>query len=665
MPLDGLTNARRLVRLAAARGLKPPPERSPAEWADAKRILGSDEGPHPGPWRTERTPYLREVMEACGITHPARRVTLLASAQVGKTNAELNVLGQIIDETPCKVLFVVPSLDEAGAFNREKLEPLLTNTPAVKARVRALTSRDETGSTTRVKKFPGGSIELTGANSSKGLQMRSVPVVMLDEIAEFPQDVDGRGDPVAMAEARTMAFTGREKIIAVSTPGTKGSCRITSRYEEGSRALFHVACPHCDHRQPLKFDNLRWPKGEPNKAEYHCDGCGAAISHRAKKDMLAAGVWVHERPELAEIHPSYRINALYSPFVPWSWIADQREKSADDPVKDKVFTQQVKGEAHEPRYDVPAHETLWRRREAWPHKRIPPGCLFTIMAVDVQGDRLEWGVYAFDRHLGQWWIDGGILEGDPNLDPVWLDLDEVKARRYQDAWGREWAPEAMGIDSGYLPQRVYAYARRHAHQREPRVMALDGRPKWGEPPIGKPSPQDVDYQGRKIGMVQLWPVGTWDVKTECASALRLTEMGPNATGTWPKGAMRFPQALDIGFFEQLCAEVCQVTEQRSGFEQRKWVKIRSRNEQWDIAVYCRALARHETVGFTDADWAALEQARLGPPEAAQADLADLWAPDLKAQAEAATKARADQPPLAPQRQRPAASPWIEPRRDWI
>lgn len=632
-------------------------------------MLGSDEGPHPGPWRTSRTPYLREVMEACSVTHPARRVTFLASAQVGKTNAELNLLGQIIAETPCKVLLVVPSLDEAGAFNREKLEPLLTNTPAVKARVRALTSRDETGSTTRVKKFPGGSIELTGANSSKGLQMRSVPVVVLDEIAEFPQDVDGRGDPVAMAEARTMAFTGREKIVAVSTPGTKGSCRITARYEEGSRALFHVACPHCQKRQPLKFDNLRWPKGEPARAEYYCEGCGAAIGHRAKADMLAGGVWVHERPHLAEVHPSYRINALYSPFVPWSWIADQREKSADDPVKDKVFTQQVKGEAHEPRYDVPAHETLWRRREAWLARRVPPGCLFLTMAVDVQGDRLEWGVYAFDRHMGQWWIDGGIIPGDPNLDPVWLDLDQVMGRRYADAWGREWAPESVGVDSGYLPQRVYAYARRHAHRSEPRVMALDGRPKWGEPPVGKPTPQDVDYQGRKIGMVQLWPVGTWDLKTELASALRLTEMGPDAAGAWPKGAMRFPQSLDMGFFEQLCAEVCQVTEQRSGFEVRKWIKIRARNEQWDLAVYARALARHATVGFSEADWNALEQERLGAPEAAQADLAALWAPDLRAQAEAAVEAQAVETERRaaprPARQSDDEAEFMEPRDDFM
>jgi phage terminase large subunit GpA-like protein len=653
MPFDGLQNPRQLVRLAAARALRPPPERSVAAWADAERILGQDEGPQPGKWRTDRTPYLREVMEACSLNHPARRVTFLASAQVGKTNVELNLIGQIIAEMPCKVLVVMPSLDEAGAFNREKLEPMLANTPAVHRRLRQLVSRDENGSTTRIKRFPGGTVELTGANSSKGLQMRSLPVVILDELSEFPADVDGRGSPIDMAEMRTQAYTGREKIVAVSTPGTKGSCAITARYEQGSRGLFHLPCIHCDFRQAFKFTNLRWAAGRPSTATYHCEACGAGIDHKFKRDMLQAGQWVHEFPDLVEIHPSFRVNALYSPFVPWSWVAEQQEAAADDPVKAKVFTQNVKGEAYEPRYDVPSHELLWQRREQRQARRIPPGCLFVTIGADVQGDRIEWGAYAFDRHLGQHWIDGGILIGDPNHDPVWQELDEIILREWPDAWGKKWRAEAVGVDSGYLPQRVYAYARRHAHRAQPMVMALDGRPKWGLPPVGKPTPQGVDFMGRKIGTVLLWPIGTWDVKTDLAAALQLTEMGPDAKGAWPKGAMRFPAELDIGFFEQLTAEACVATQARDGFERRAWIKIRPRNEQWDIAVYARALARHQTVGFSETEWLALERKRLGPPEAVQADLAALWAPDLRAKAEEALRA-AQAPEIS--QPSPAAAP---------
>lgn len=659
---EGLRSAPELIR-AAARGLAPPPERSVADWADAERILGPEEGPYPGRWRTDRAPYLREIMEVCSLSHPARRVTLMASAQVGKTMVLLNLGGQIAAETPTTVLWVTPSLDEARQFNREKLEPLIGNTPAVAAKIRSLVSRDETGSTTMLKRFPGGSIELTGANSSKGLQMRTKRVVLLDEVSEFPADVDGRGDPVAMAEARTTAWTGREKIVAASTPGTKGACRISTRWEDGSRGRFHLACPHCRQEQPLVIENLRWQAGAPDQALYHCAGCGAGIEHRHKPAMLAAGRWVHERPELVVAHASYALNALYSPFVTWAWVARQREESRDDPRKDKVFTQQVAGLPYEPRYDVPAHQALWERREAWPARRIPPGVLFLIGAADVQGDRIEWGVYGFDRDFGQWWIDGGILEGDPNLDPVWLDLDRVLERTWPDAWGRSWPMVSFGIDTGYLPQRVYRWVRRHAHRGEPRVFGLDGRPKWGEPPIGTPSVKDVDYEGRKIGSVQLWPVGTWDLKTEAAAALRLTEMGPDASGAWPAGAMRFPQALSLDFFEQLAAEACVELPNRQGFTRREWRKIRARNEQWDIAVYARALGRHETASFAEADWDRLQAERSGPAEIAQADLAALWAPDLKRRAQEAVQAKAAE--AVKLTASPNGGEWIEVREDWL
>lgn len=637
MPWDGLPDAGELIRRAWARGLASPPERTVSEWADAHRVLGPEEGRFPGPWRTERVPYLREIMDTLTLSHPSRRVTLMASAQIGKTMALLNVAGQIIAETPATVLWVLPSLDEAGKFNREKLEPMLANSPAVASKLKALTSRDETGSTTRRKVFPGGNINITGANSSKGLQMVTVRVIILDEVSEFPLDVDGRGDPVGMAEARTIAWTGQEKVAAASTPGMKGQCRISARYEEGSGGRYHVPCPHCGHRQALKFTNLKWTKGDPKSAMYHCAGCGVGIDHREKAAMLAAGSWVHERPELVVSHASFALNALYSPFVAWADVARKREETADDPLQDKVFVQQWLGEAYEPRFDIPSHELLWRRREPWPARRIPPGCLFLTGAVDVQGDRLEWGVYAWDRNLGTFWIDGGILEGDPALDPVWLALDDVLAKTYPDAWGRHWPVQSFGVDTGYLPQRGYAYARRHAGRAEPRVFALDGMPKWGEPPIGTPKPVDVDYDGRKIGSVLKWPVGTWDLKTEVAAALRLTEMGPDEAGAWPKGAMRFPQSLDLGFFEQITAEACIDVGNRAGFTRREWHKVRSRNEQWDIAVYARALARHETAGFTDADWARLTANRTGSDDGAQSDLEALWAPTLKAQAEEAAR----------------------------
>jgi phage terminase large subunit GpA-like protein len=622
MPFDAAEAARETVDTAWRRGIAPPPRRTPWQWADAERRLGNEEGPFAGKWSTDRTPYMRGPMEAMGLSHPASRVSVVGSAQIAKTQGAVNLLGQIATETAAAVLVVLPSIDEARAYNREKLQPMIDNTPSVRARVMDVKRADESGSTTMIKKFPGGSIELTGANSSKGLQMRTKRVVIMDEVSEFPFDVDGRGDPVEMAEARTTAYRKirKEKIIKVSTPGLEGACRITAAYEESSRGVFHVHCPDCGHCQPLIFERLRYDAAKPHLAEYPCNGCGVLWREADKAKLLAGGVWVHERPELVAVHAGFRIDAMYSPFVTWGWIAAERERSRDDPLKDKVFCQQVLGRAYRIAYDTVPHQALYERRTEWATGRIPAPVLFLEGATDVQGDRLEWAVYGFDRHLGQWWIDGGILLGDPRLPDVWTEHDALLARRWPDAWGRDRVVESWGIDTGFLTQDVYRYVRRHAWRGEPRIMALDGRARWGEPPIGTPKKVDVDWQGRRVGSVMLWPVGTYDLKAELVSAMTLTQQGPDSAGVWPRGAMRFPTALDMGFFEQLTAEALNVRQKRDGYEVREWIKVRSRNEQLDLAVYTKGLARHDTARFTEADWTALTAKRTAPEPPTLIDL---------------------------------------------
>jgi hypothetical protein len=45
-------------------GLRPDPLLTVSEWADRYRRLSGKAAAEPGPWRTERTPYLREIMDA-------------------------------------------------------------------------------------------------------------------------------------------------------------------------------------------------------------------------------------------------------------------------------------------------------------------------------------------------------------------------------------------------------------------------------------------------------------------------------------------------------------------------------------------------------------------------------------------------------------------------
>ena len=43
-------------------GLRPEDPLTVSEWADRYRRLSSKASAEPGPWRTDRTPYLRQVM---------------------------------------------------------------------------------------------------------------------------------------------------------------------------------------------------------------------------------------------------------------------------------------------------------------------------------------------------------------------------------------------------------------------------------------------------------------------------------------------------------------------------------------------------------------------------------------------------------------------------
>ncbi|MBU8543986.1 MULTISPECIES: phage terminase large subunit family protein [Roseomonadaceae] len=635
---------------AAARALRPNPRRNVAEWAEAERVVSAESGsPWPGRWSTARVPYLREIMKKLSLSHPARRVTFRKSAQIGGSECGVNMLGQIMAETPAPVLVVLPTDGEAADYNRLKLDPTIRETPALRSQVKDQTSRDERGSTSFFKRFPGGYLQLVGANTPKKLEMRTARVILFEEISKYPRNVEGRGSPIKLALSRTDMYTGREKIFDCSTPHVKGQCEVSSEYELGSKAAFHVPCPHCGFGQELLFANLRFDSeaDEPDSAEYFCQSplCGEAIAPHQKEAMMTAGAWVHERPELENIHPSYRINILYSPVVPWVDVARRYQKARKDPTGGlRPFYQQALGEPWDEAFDLPKADILLARGDAWPVKRIPPGVLFLAGGTDVQGNRLVWAVWGFDRNFGQWLIETGELHGDPTQDLVWRQHEALLGRSWRDAWGREVRPRSWGIDSGYLSGHVYRHVLMQAGRHPFQVMALDGREKWGLPPIGKESWRPVRSPGQEhippeqLPKCPIYPVGTWDLKSELASAIRLTERGPGPEG-WSPGALRWNgQMVDRAWIEELLAERF-MEDPKTG--KRVWARLAARNEAWDLAVYTRAQARAMSMSLTAEDWDALIAETQGAPEAAQGDLLAMVTPSLKAEAEAARRGQAE------------------------
>ena len=612
------------VKRAWGIGLRPDPDVTVSEWADAHRQLSSKSSAEPGPWRTARTPYLREPMDALSANSPVDEVVIMAGAQLGKSEGLLNWLGYIIDHAPGPAMLVQPTVDLAKRFSSQRVEPLFTTTPRLQQKVAKNRQRDSR-STLLLREFMGGVLVITGANSAVGLRSMPVRYLLLDEIDGYPADVDDEGAPIDLAEARQRTFA-RRKTVKASTPTIAGQSAIELAYDGSDQRRYYVPCPECGEMQPLEFDRLKWTKLNlpPLEAVYECRACEAQLKNHQKTQMLARGEWRAANPE-SPIR-GYHLSALYSPvgWMSWGAIAEKFSKVHKQPDKLRVFTNTVLAEPWVERGEAPEWERLWQRREAYPLGTVPRGAMFLTAGVDVQKDRLVVEIVGWGRGKTSWSIDYGVLPGDTaNLDgEPWKQLDALLARTFTHEDGVELSVRMMAVDSGFNTQAVYTWCRKYPLSR---VIAIKGQPAGGVL-IGTPSNVDINLRGRRpIFGYKVWPVAGSVAKSELYGLLKLEE--PTDGADLPPGWCHFPE-YDEDYFKQLTAEQLVTRRSRAGFVRLEWELIPGReNHTLDCRVYARAAAA--LVGldrFKDSDWAALERAISpnGPPPTAAPPTRDSW-----------------------------------------
>jgi len=574
--------------LAAWRaGIKPEPLLTVSQWADAHRMLSSRGSAEPGRWRNSRTPYLAEIMDCLSPSHPAQRVVFMKGAQVGGTECGNNWIGYIIHHAPGPMLAVQPTVELGKRFSRQRIEPLLEETPALRGLVAAARERDS-GNTMLSKDFPGGQLVITGANSAVGLRSMSARYLFMDEVDAYPGDVDGEGDPIALAGARSRTFGVRKKALLVSTPTIAGQSRIEREYEASDQRRFFVPCPHCGEMQWLRFENLRWDKGEPETVAYHCDECGAAIKERHKTAMLAAGEWRATADAKNAQTVGFHLSALYSPVGMLSWVeiaADWESAQGDDRAI-KTFKNTVLGETWQERGDAPDWQRLYDRREDWPRGTVPAGGLFLTCGADVQRDRIEASVWAWGRDKQSWLVDHIVLPGNPFEATVWGMLRDVLDQQWRHASGHMLGLSMTAVDSGdgTTTAEVYAFVRSAGS----RVIAVKGQDALRQA-IGVAGRTEVRRNGTKLGGLKVWPVGSSYLKGETYGWLKLEKPTEESGEPFPAGFVHLPaHAAGEEYCRQITAEQLVTRAGKNGFRRLEWVKTRERNEALDCRVYARA-----------------------------------------------------------------------------
>jgi len=567
-------------RTALMDGLRPEQPLTVSEWADKHRRLSSKASAEPGPWRTSRTPYLREPMDCLSSTSAVQRVVMMFAAQTGKTEAGANWLGYVIDHAPGPMLMVQPTVDMAKRLSKQRLESLINDTPVLSEKIAPARSRDS-GNTMFSKEFPGGMMILTGANSATGLRSTPCRYIFCDEIDAFPSDVDGEGDPVSLAEKRATTFA-RRKVLLTSTPTVKDFSRIEAEYERSDQRRFYVPCPCCNVMQWLKWPQLKWENNEASTAAYECEVCHERFAEIHKAAMLRRGEWRATAPSNGKT-AGFHLSGLYSPlgWLSWAEMVDDFLRAKTDAPMLKSFVNTRLAETWEEDFaSKVSADGLLERCEHYEAAMVPDGGLALTVGVDVQDNRLAISVWAWGREEEGWLLDHQEIYGDPSRQELWKQLDEVVLREWPHAVGPAMRPDVVAIDSGgHFTAEVYQYARERARQG---VVAIKGQSQRGKPPIGKGSKVDVNYQGRTLkrgAMVYL--VGGDTVKTTLFGRLKHNEQGA--------GFLHFHMGTTGEYFEQLTAEKQVLRYNRGGFPTREWVKKPSaRNEALDCLVYAYA-----------------------------------------------------------------------------
>lgn len=515
------------------------------------------------------------------LSNPAvHTVVVQSSAQVGKTEAVLNVVGFYIDQDPAPILVLQPTLEMGQAFSKDRLAPMLRDTPALHGRVKDARARDS-GNTLLHKTFPGGHITIAGANSAASLASRPIRVLLADEVDRYPPSAGTEGDPVSLARKRTTTFWNR-KILLVSTPTVKGQSRIEKAFNESDQRYFMVPCPDpdCGEEQRLVWSQVRWPEGRPSEAEYCCVHCGVLWSDAQRWGAVRKGRWEAK----AEFNGTagFHLSELYSPWRRLSETAEDFLASKVDPERLRTWINTALGEAWEDRGETVDAGALSELREPYGPEDLPDHVLFATAGVDTQDDRLEVEIVGWGEDEESWGVAYHVIYGDPAQPAVWEELDGVLREAYRTASGRVIRTQATAIDSGgHHAEAVLKFCRERFRRR---VYAIKGMGGQGKPiwPLRASKTKTRD---------SVFMVGVDTAKDAIYARFKIKPSDEDGEFR-QAGACHLPDNPETGYdddwMEQVTSEQ-RMTRYREGRPYTVWVLPKGkRNEALDCRVYATA-----------------------------------------------------------------------------
>jgi phage terminase large subunit GpA-like protein len=441
------------ARRRALAALIPPARLSLADWIENELRLPEDVSAIPG--RVTLWPFQREIADAIGDDSIAR-VTLVKPTRVGFTTLLTGALGSWVVNAPSPTLLLLPTESDCRDNVVSVIEPIFSASPALRG---VLTSEtDESGRNTLLsRRFPGGSLKVVASKAARNLRRHSARILMIDECDAMT--VGAEGNPIALAEQRTLSFPDR-KIVIGSTPVLEETSNVLRSYAASDRRIFEVPCPECGAFSEILWAHIKWETDQPETAAFECPHCKALIDEKHKHPMVALGAWRATRPEV-QGHAGFKLNSLVSPLANASWgnLAAEFLRAKNDRADLQVFINTTLAEGWKEDVGEEVDEVeIAKRAQPFSLENIPETVLFISAGVDVQDDRLEVSIVGWS-HSAAFVLGHFRLFGTPDDDATWRELDGLLTTRWRHPGGGRLRVDAALVDSGDgdWTDRVYQY----------------------------------------------------------------------------------------------------------------------------------------------------------------------------------------------------------------
>lgn len=566
---------------------QPRPRHSLPDYADQYLYLGrgvsafSKDGP--ARFRSSIAPHQIEPQKA--FHDPTVQMTVLngASQVFGKTRILSNLIAYHMHWQPANMVMMYPIVDAAEKFASKKLMPDIEATPALREVLNRRTSK------ILVKDFLGGCLYLVGANSTTSLRGTSGQVLIADEIDDYPDDIDGQGDPLELLWKRGESYPNVIKVVS-STPTLEGTSRIDALLNESDYHRWMMPCPKCGGRQYFKWEQFIIPDKDPLKIFIECQHCNAQLNDADRLSMYYAGKW-------EATQPFNGIRGYHFPGMNCPWPAQKgyRDRlhqmgveylrSLKKESRHKVFVNTFECRTWKIKAKKLEARPLMNRAEDY-GPMLPAGVLALVAACDVQDDRLEAAILGYGIGEECWWIEYRVIMGDPDIptgEPrsPWDGLDDFFMSAFDHPSGTKLRVECALVDMGHKPRAVLRFTKPRQFRR---IYACAGSKTPWAPLLSRPKKSTIKR------------ATTFIVGGDTAKEILFTRLGVEQPGPryihFPKG-----RGFDEEFYAGLVAERLQEHTEDGIVTKRQWVKIRQRNEPLDIGVYALGALEKLNVNF--------------------------------------------------------------------